>query len=555
MSSKTIIIVDTDVGFEERFRKKLAEEDILDKYSTVRVCPDTTKNYDDLIKDCIEKINDIIKKNNVCGIFVDIVIYEKGPLDSVGIQLAENLSSCWPAIPVYNITSKLTSHEELDLFSEATLSRCDGVFAKSYLEGKYFSAKRLRIIFERTKERRTCLNNASSTLISNQEPSEEILKAFNADSLDPHLACQIQDMGHFRFWELLRELMPNASGVLSSMQPGRSDSYVLKVTAKFQEAGLSKTRPKQWVLKLSSDEALLRREVNNYNQLLQTPADRKYFPRLLHPSPIFLEGLGGIVYEFENNSLTLMEYFVHGNIQLLGKVAQEIRQVLTAIYGDASLEIKPFAAIYKLDRNAIFGLRKALSDLSIFLPEEIKSNELNSINQFIKTEGSTLAVQSEELDMRTIHGDLNARNVLITEDGDISLIDFASRRQGHVADDIAKLERDIVFRVFDGFSKNFWDWSRLPVWLEFILTLQRGYILSNQIALESVSEEVRVAASFIVNLRQILKEVSPKLTENAYLRALLHYSLLALLHPEISIHKKAFGVQYIGAILKCLKEN
>ena len=46
----------------------------------------------------------------------------------------------------------------------------------------------------------------------------------------------------------------------------------------------------------------------------------------------------------------------------------------------------------------------------------------------------------------------------------------------------------------------------------------------------------------------ILKELSPDLEEKDYLCALLYYSLLALAHPEISIQKKVFGINYICSI-------
>ena len=61
--------------------------------------------------------------------------------------------------------------------------------------------------------------------------------------------------------------------------------------------------------------------------------------------------------------------------------------------------------------------------------------------------------------------------------------------------------------------------------------------------------EIKKSLAFILALRRILKAESPKITEREYLAALLHYSLLAIGHPEISIQKKVFAVEYIDNIL------
>ena len=49
----TLALFDTDEGFEARFRKKLDEEDIADKYTITRIVPDTTLEAHELVRDCL----------------------------------------------------------------------------------------------------------------------------------------------------------------------------------------------------------------------------------------------------------------------------------------------------------------------------------------------------------------------------------------------------------------------------------------------------------------------------------------------------------------------
>ena len=122
-------------------------------------------------------------------------------------------------------------------------------------------------------------------------------------------------------------------------------------------------------------------------------------------------------------------------------------------------------------------------------------------------------------------------------------------QHSHIAKDIAKLERDIVFRVFDAFSANYYDWTRIEVWKCFMKLVKKGGIFSTkQFTIDDT--ELQKSVNFIYGIRNILKKLSPKLDEKQYLCALLHFSLLALTHPEISIQKKIFGIQYINNILE-----
>jgi hypothetical protein len=177
---------------------------------------------------------------------------------------------------------------------------------------------------------------------------------------------------------------------------------------------------------------------------------------------------------------------------------------------------------------------------------------LENVLQFVATDGAAVErifSYESDADIRTVHADFNSRNLLLGDASQFCVIDFASRRQAHVAMDIAKLERDIVFRVFDYNTREFFDWSRTSVWRTLGRMNLKGRVFEKE-KVDDLTLDVRNALEFIAGLRTILKTESPTLQEEEYLIALLHYSLLAIGHPEISVPKKVFAVEYIDKLLK-----
>ena len=138
--------------------------------------------------------------------------------------------------------------EELDILTDATLEDVDGVLVKSYLDGKMFSARRLRLLLEKAgRKRRTVLAMQAAAAgqphggggqvshPSGEDAPPEILAAFNAASVEWRVRAQILDLGWTRFWKLLSLLLPRAEGTLSYVRPGRSGAQVFCVLAKFRE--------------------------------------------------------------------------------------------------------------------------------------------------------------------------------------------------------------------------------------------------------------------------------------------------------------------------------
>ncbi len=213
---------------------------------------------------------------------------------------------------------------------------------------------------------------------------------------------------------------------------------------------------------------------------------------------------------------------------------------------------KIWKTFYDIDETAALRIRSTLQEhQEVF--REFDRTKLDRVLRFVKTRGLTedrLMDYEVEADLRIVHGDFNARNLLVNKEGQLVVIDFSSRGLNHIARDIAKLERDIVFRVCDNLLKDCYDWSRIEYWRDFSKLNQKGMVFSFEVSDSGLGPTAYIG--FILELRRILKTESPELTEEEYLMGLAHFSLLALIHPEVSIQKKVFAVEYVGNILEAL---
>jgi hypothetical protein len=552
----TIILIDTDSEFARRLRSKLDEEDLQEKYQFQLITPVTTLETREMTEGCILEVNEkIFSEPNVIGIFVDVVIVEgqrKG--DTTGIAIATELRRHFPNLPIFCITGKYSDEgSESDVMSDATLEDLDGVFSKGYLEGKYFSAKRLRLIFEKARAKRNRLETSNRPVVSLSLP-ERIKDLYGIDSLDARVESQIQELGPNEFWSLLTKLLPQSQGIVSFMRPGRSGAYVFRVLSKFISEGGSVTQPKSWALKVSTNSGELEKELTNYKELIKTPLPRTFYPKAFGTEVVKVGNLAGFAVELEENTVSLMDTFQLLPDKSIQTLISGISRYIRDTYGEPKKKlVKPWKEFYKLNRSAVIGISSTLFEFSNLF-KEFDEPKYEKILKIVKAGGLAEAFADEEAnsDLRIIHGDFNARNLLIDSNHNLIIIDFASRCQSHVVKDIAKLERDVVFRIHDSGSKAYYDWSRVEHWKKFLQLNQKNDFFSDKIPGSGTDPDLDKCSLFIVNLRAALKSESPQTSEREYLMGLLHYSLLALSHPEISIQKKVFAIQYIDSLLHSL---
>lgn len=378
--------------------------------------------------------------------------------------------------------------------------------------------------------------------------------------MDPRIAAQIAEIGAGAFWGLMLRLIPGAEGVFSYIAPGASGAYVFEAKLKFKEPGTSSTGAKPFLIKVGTTPDALSEEARNRRELVKAPVGRKCFPTLLREEPAFFEGLSAIAYEFESEHETLLAHLARSirNGERTTGLGQDLVDILKGIYGDPVVTVRDVAkGCYQLEHEARIRLLGYLKDNASELNEVVSNDKFRRVVDFLERGTDALPPSSKEIDTRHIHGDFNCGNILLNADSSpklaISIIDLGSRRQDHIIKDVAKLERDIVFRVFDWGSIKYHDPSRLSDWRPFLatLTLGDGFYSSARDACED--RGMIAAIELIYELRSAIKAIDLKWDERNYLIALLHYSLLAILHPRVSIAKKAFAVEYASVAIDQLK--
>jgi len=381
--------------------------------------------------------------------------------------------------------------------------------------------------------------------------SESIRKSFDADNIDEFTVGLINELGMWRFWCLLGKLLPDADGTIKAISPGRSGAYVFKATTKFLSSSTSATLPKSWIIKVCTDKDLIFKEVKNHMELVKYPIPRSSIPRLLHPEPKGESGLWGIVYEYEGEADTLLRIASGStDIQNCIKIAETVISVLTAMYGDPVKKYKKIWQTYfSLRPSAKMSILSFLSEHKQVLTTKLDC--IDSIENFIRTDGTIIHNYEREVDTRNIHGDLNCGNILISPEYNAIFIDFASRRQDHVVKDIAKLERDLLFRVIDAYLPEYYSWDSLPL-LDIMSKADENSFQMNQVREEDVNPRHTPIILMIKSLRQGVKKISPSTEAKEYLCALLHYCLLGIAHPAISIHRKTASILYANNILRNL---
>lgn len=145
-----IVIIDTDPGFHKNFLGRLKYTNLESQYTLFNIVPDVSLiNAHALITDVISQINNLIEENNISIIafLVDIVVFEDGAeLDNTGVIIASRIKKEFPTTLCFNVTGKISSDKQLNIFSEATIENNDGVFSKLFLYDQSFTKHRLEKI-------------------------------------------------------------------------------------------------------------------------------------------------------------------------------------------------------------------------------------------------------------------------------------------------------------------------------------------------------------------------------------------------------------------------
>lgn len=154
---KNLIFIETDASFIKNIENNFKKEGILDEYSIINIMPepDSRKIHDQAVESCLSQVRSFNEESdNLYGLFVDICIID-GESEPLGIEIANQLRSDFPQMPIFNITNKTKHDFEFDSLSLATLENIDGVLVKSFLEGDNFSKERFEKIFQKAHLKRS----------------------------------------------------------------------------------------------------------------------------------------------------------------------------------------------------------------------------------------------------------------------------------------------------------------------------------------------------------------------------------------------------------------
>jgi hypothetical protein len=554
MDKKVLIIIDTEAGFVYRFNEQLDIHELLDQYRTENIIPNTSKDRDQVMRQCLEEVKSLVETTNVSAIFVDIVIFESGESDSFGIDIAENLKSLFSHIPVFNVTAKHTSLSDVNAISRASLANTDAVLLKGYLTDKGFTRKRLKKILN---HKNLIVNSDIKLEVTNKsEISPEMQEIANKFSItDARVTKQINEIGVGYFWSLISKIHPGLTGTISYISPGRSGAYVFLLKSQTKVPGQPTSMPKHWILKISNDFPSLENEVLNYADLREnTPLPKNRYPQLWRDEVINGGAFGAILLELQEEADTLSKKFSSLNEVGMQTVLSGIRDFFETSYGDLNRSLAhPWHFYEKFYSDPfIIDILSAIASFEDIYKLHFEPQGLETLRNFLMKNGSIydkIKRIEVNLDQRFIHGDFNAGNILLNDDNEPRIIDFSARKLGHVVFDAAKLERDIVFRVFDANTSEFYDWSRINHWSNFTsLITDSNFFDENFVGIEG-EPSLNSTFTFIKGLRNQLKFISDKITEEEYLLSLLYFTTLAILHPEFSFQKRLYAVYYASKIL------
>jgi anti-anti-sigma factor len=148
-----------------------------------------------------------------------------------------------------------------------------------------------------------------------------------------------------------------------------------------------------------------------------------------------------------------------------------------------------------------------------------------------------------------VHGDLNLRNILLDNKSNVWIIDFSETHQGHILQDLVKLEATIKFESFD---VGGWDELKDMLRFEEEILKPEKFEQIPQITFSLKSPWMEKIYRMVQRLREFANVVT-LLEEDIsqYYLALLYLTLQVLRYPQISEFTKRYA--FLSASLICEK--
>jgi CheY-like chemotaxis protein len=300
--------------------------------------------------------------------------------------------------------------------------------------------------------------------------------------------------------DLIGKLFASATEILlRNLQTGLSGSVVLRAHPTFT-AGLG-----QWfVLKIGTRKKT-RTEEENYDKYVELYLPVNYATRL---RSCYSRNLGALLYTLNTPDVeqasNLTDFYRQHS-------AEQVVQVLRHLFFDTcslwyrnhqrpqyanvrNLYLEAFNLTVERIINEACSLVPDLVDQPCVRLEPCAEDLPNPLHRLKNEDAWWMAVAQ-----CITHGDLNAGNILINQQGQCWLIDFYRTYPSHILRDVVVLETDLKFRVMDALNPA--EFVRLE---QNLVNLQPGSVLELD---STFSANARKAAEVLAGLRQIAWEL------------------------------------------------
>lgn len=361
------------------------------------------------------------------------------------------------------------------------------------------------------------------------------------------------------YHEITSKMFPNSTEIqLTPITGGYSGSAVFKVDA-WDRSG-RKEMP--FVMKLGPWFEL-GSELKGYEEHVKRYIQNNATHVIDHCK---IDAFGGLLYNFagingrESTIKTMEDYYAsHDTGEVLNALDKLFRNVLRSWYGQPKLKelylYEEYDSFFKYEKIKNFTLEKfdlTSSEKYVELPYNLGTsiNPLYFVEN-VMPERRSQVVSSYEA---STHGDLNLRNVLLDDDLNIWLIDFAATCYSHILRDVAKLETAFKLECVDINSLEK---------LRYMLKLEERFLKARNLSdiphlpLDSPENQLNFDNRDIIKAFQCIRRVREYgnmitlLDEDIsqYLLGLLSYNLSSISFRSLHDYEREYA--WISASLIC----
>jgi CheY-like chemotaxis protein len=260
------------------------------------------------------------------------------------------------------------------------------------------------------------------------------------------------------------------------IRPGLSGASVLRADCDVAVAPDQPAEVREILLKMSSDERLLKGELG----VDITNCPNTLFVPLFETGPIPSGEWFCIAGPFKRGAKTLLDW-VRTESRGVNKIRESMNRLLSSqVLGDLYTRcgtLKNRTAVGALWDQLGPGRRaridESLDRLSTVVGrhDPLKWYDRSLISEFLATTKRVGKIEEtdfpEEVTTCWTHGDLHSRNVLIDHVGQPFLVDRANVGTRHWASDVARLAVDLILSGWDD-AHECYEWDRMESWCEVI---------------------------------------------------------------------------------------